>query len=551
MPGRTVRILLLEDNPTDAIFLREALSETRLVAFRTTRVERLEEALRALGKESFDVVLADLGLPDSQGIETFERLHATVPTLPIIILTALAEEAIAIQAVKSGAQDYLVKGHINVLGRVILYAIERMQSQERIRLLSEASVLLASTIDYETTLGNVAKLAVPRLGDWCAVHLLHEDGSVRHVGMAHTDPGKLENLRDMLSRFPSPPEAPHGYAKVLRTGKPELLQEVTDEMLRESSQDTEHLSLLRSLGLRSAMCAPLVVAGEMLGALSVASSESHRRFGSDELTFLEEVARRAALAISNSRLYKAMHAAVRAREEFLSVASHELKTPLTVLKLEMENILRTIRKGRQGALETVLGLAETGLAEGRKLERLVDELLDVSRLTSGRLALAPEQIDLSHLAREVTARFGKTQTADAPRIRLKAETGVVGRWDRLRLEQVIWNLLSNAVKYGKGEPVELEVSSGGEKGVLTVRDQGIGMTPGFLNRLFQPFERDSSAAGSDGLGVGLYIARRIVEAHGGQIRAETRQGKGSRFTVELPRIPQVSSALQASRGLGS
>jgi signal transduction histidine kinase len=303
------------------------------------------------------------------------------------------------------------------------------------------------------------------------------------------------------------------------------------------------LKLLRS----SSMCVPLTVRGKTIGAISLASAESQRLYNANDLSAFEELGRRAALAIDNAKLYESACVAARAREEFLSIASHELKTPLTVLRLELQNLERTLGKDHVDALGAARPRVAKSLEEGRKLDRLIDELLDVSRLTSGKLLLAREEMDLTSLARMAVERFEGTILGGRGLIKLKAEGPVFGRWDSLRIEQVLTNLLSNAVKYGKGNPIRVEVSQRGSLARLAVRDEGIGISQDLLGRIFRPFERGNPPGISEGLGLGLYIAKMIIEAHGGTIGVETVSGAGSTLTVELPTMPIPEGAGQETR----
>ncbi|MBX6342332.1 MAG: GAF domain-containing protein, partial [Thermomicrobiaceae bacterium] len=186
---------------------------------------------------------------------------------------------------------------------------ERALAQQRLAFLAEASALLAGSLDYETTLRRVAETVVPALADWCAVDLVERDGEVRRVAIAHVDPAKVSWARELAERYPYDPGAPHGLAKVLRTGEPEFWPEITDAMLAAAARDEEHLALLRSTGFSSAMIVPLVARGRTIGALSFIAAESGRHYTEADLMFAEEVARRAALAVENARLLRAARAA--------------------------------------------------------------------------------------------------------------------------------------------------------------------------------------------------------------------------------------------------
>lgn len=231
-----------------------------------------------------------------------------------------------------------------------------------------------------------------------------------------------------------------------------------------------------------------------------------------------------------------MRDAVKARDEFLSIASHELKTPLTSLRLQAQLRKRKMEKGDLAAfsperLPTLLNDDERQL---NRLIRLVDDMLDVSRLTSGKLQLSIEETDLGALVREVVNRFTPQLESSGIDIKFDTATSVVGEWDSYRIEQVFTNLLTNAMKYGGGKTIYIGVSQLGEKGLMTVRDQGIDIADVDRDRIFDQFERAVSPSGVNGLGLGLYIVNQMVEAHGGQIRVDSKLDQGSTFTVELP-----------------
>jgi signal transduction histidine kinase len=233
---------------------------------------------------------------------------------------------------------------------------------------------------------------------------------------------------------------------------------------------------------------------------------------------------------------------LRARDEFLSVTSHELKTPVSSLSLQLQTLLRRPPSNP----EQTRAKLEMAQRQVDRLTRLITELMDVSRITAGRLRLELDEIDLSVVVREVVARLGEDAALAQSTVEIRAEAAVVGRWDRFRLEQVVTNLLTNAFKFGGGKPIEVTVEAAGPVGRLRVADHGIGIAVEDLERIFHRYEQASSKRPHQGLGLGLYIARQIVEAHGGTIQVESVVGAGARFTVELPREPPEGSAHRPS-----
>ena len=244
---------------------------------------------------------------------------------------------------------------------------------------------------------------------------------------------------------------------------------------------------------------------------------------------------RAVAEQQSDRLVSDLRDAVAARDEFLSVASHELRTPLTTLKLVTRTLSRANRHARQ---EEASDLARQIAVIDRqvvRLETLTSALLDVSRITSGRLALHVESIDLVVLVGEIVNRFRAGHTEGAPVIEFQSETSVIGEWDPSRIDQVVSNLIANAVSYGKGAPFHVSVDTVGDAARIIVRDEGIGIAADQRTRIFERFERAVSSSNYGGLGLGLWIAKQIVSAHGGTIDVDSELGHGATFTVTLPR----------------
>jgi predicted ATPase/signal transduction histidine kinase len=286
---------------------------------------------------------------------------------------------------------------------------------------------------------------------------------------------------------------------------------------------------------RSVLCVPIVRQGKAMGLLYLENDLMAGAFTRDQLQVLDVLASQAAISIENARLHRRTLEALRLRDEFLSVASHELNTPLAALSLLLASLAPEGDPGwwtNRAVIERAVLLAKR---QGDRLTRLVGDLLEVSRLDRSRLQLNPTELDLAALVREVVDRVRPEAARARCPLTVQASSPVRGRWDRSRLDQVLTNLLSNAIKFGAGAPVEISASADGDTARLQVTDHGIGISPVEQARIFDRFARAVAVDNYGGLGLGLYICRTIVEAHGGTIQVESEPGRGARFTVDLPR----------------
>jgi PAS domain S-box-containing protein len=518
---------------------------------------------------------------------------------------------------------------------------ERRRTDEAQRFLTEASALLASSLDYETTLQQVTRLAVPEIADWCAVEML-DGGAFRPVAVAHIDPEKVQMAHELRQRYPPDPADMGGIPGVVRSSNPILVSDLTDDMLVAGARDEEHLRVIRALGMRSIMIVPLIAREQALGALSFIAAESGRRYDATDLALAEELARRAAIAVDNARLYQAAQSsearfhklfegvgdavvvmdpsgqyrdanpaftdltgytveelrqlrvgdlsadpararrwhsdfeqqgmwrgesewrrkdgeivpvegylttvslpegdvylgawrdisARRAQErmqrDFIAMITHELRNPLTSLKGYAQLMLRHTAYDPRGM--------EVIVSQANLMERLIDDLRDVVRLESRRLDLTRAEVDLVALARRSIEQTRALAKGHHLRAALP-EQPLMGSWDGDRLAQVMQNLLSNAIKYSPdGGAIVLRVEDRGYEARVSVSDQGIGIIPEALPRLFGPFYRAEGALtlGVQGLGLGLYITKALIEAHGGEIWVDSEAGKGSTFIFTLP-----------------
>ena len=415
-------------------------------------------------------------------------------------------------------------------------------AERRASFLAEAGRVLSSSLDYQKTLAQVARLAVPGLADWCAVDLLGEGGAPERLAVAHVDPGKVEWAHELQRRYPPDPEAPRGLYHVLRTGQSELYPVVTDEMLAAAARDEEHLRVLRDLKFSSVMIVPLSTHGRALGAMTFVSAESGRRYGAEDLRLCEALSLRAAAAIDNARLYQAAREASRLKDEFLATVSHELRTPLTAIV----GWLHLVRTGQMEASSVEQAL-ETVERNARSQAQLINDLLDVSRVVTGKLHL--EVLPVALAAVVDGAITSVRPAADAKRIDVRAALDpdlpdVQG--DRDRLQQVFWNLLSNSVKFTpEGGRIDVTVRAVDSSVEVEVRDTGQGISREFLPHVFDRFRQadQSTTREHGGLGLGLAIVRHLVELHGGTVRAESEgEGRGAAFAVTLPLVPAPQRA---------
>jgi len=406
---------------------------------------------------------------------------------------------------------------------------ERVQAS--LRFLSEASGVLAGSLDYDETLATVARLAVPWLADWASIDMLKPDGTFRRVAVAHVDPTKVHLAWELSRRQPANSRDSTGTANVVRTGKPEVFAEISDDLHEQAISDAEVLNIVRALGLVSSICIPLNVGGRPVGAITLVSAESQRHFGASDLALAEELARRASMAIDNARAYREAQDANRLKDDFLATMSHELRTPLNAI-LGWSTMLRT-RPGIdvKKALETIERNA-------RAQVRLIDEVLEISRIMTGKLRLDLQSIDLAAVFRASVDVVAPSALAKGIVLDVHATEPCPFYGDSIRLQQVFWNLLSNAIKFTpKGGHVEARLERSGSQVELTVADNGRGIRSDFLPVMFQRFRQaDSSTTRTEGgLGIGLAIVGHLVELHGGTVKAHSAgEGRGATFSVVLP-----------------
>ncbi|WP_338269585.1 sensor histidine kinase [Corallococcus caeni] len=418
---------------------------------------------------------------------------------------------------------------------VVTRDITEQRRNERVQeLLAEAGRVFHQSLDPDLRAAEVARLLVPEVADGCILYLLTPAGELRPRAVTHVQPEREASLWEALRRFPPRAGMPPAVWEVMRTGRSRMDVQVEPRDVEASAETDEHLLLIERVAIGSSMVVPLRAGNETLGAFVLLTARGHRRFTQADQVLVEELAGRAALALVNARLLREAREAV----DLIAVTAHDLGNPLHALQLLLSKVQRAREASRDEDVRQGLVAAR---GQAQRLGQLLHNLLDLSRLSSGKRVLDAAPVDLGELAREVVERFAEAAAQAGCDLKLEVEPGQVGQWDRIRLDRVVTNLLSNALKFGRGHPVTVSVSALDEEHTrLRVRDEGVGIAPEAQRRVFERFERERTrkAEAEAGYGLGLYIARQLVEAHGGVIHLESVPGRGATFTVDLPRIPR-------------
>jgi signal transduction histidine kinase len=404
-----------------------------------------------------------------------------------------------------------------------------LAAAQRLRFLSEASRVLAESLDYEATLGTVARLAVPDIADWCVVDLLQEDRSLVRVAIAHKDPARQQLAEELQRHYPARVEAATGPGQVLRTGQTDYHVHVPDSFLAVS--EPERLQLLRSLGLNSYLCAPLRARGRLLGTITL-FTEVGRILTSDDVTTAEDLARRAATAIDNARLYEHAQRALRSRDEMLAIVSHDLRTPLSAIMMGAEIQLATAPPTECG--RHMRQRAELFRRAARHMCRLISDLTDITQIEAGCLRVELHPYDPESLMREVVETVRPSGKKQGTRV-VYETVGTLPpvECDRDRIVQALSNLVSNAINVG-ARTIKLRAEAHGAAVVFTVQDSGPGIREDDLPHVFDRYWRGQKA-GYKGTGLGLPIVKGIIDAHGGRCHVSSKTGIGTTFSVSLPR----------------
>ena len=398
------------------------------------------------------------------------------------------------------------------------------RAQARLRFLADAGAMLDAAPSYADALREIAHRAADKLANYCAILV------------------EVPTRTTRLTLSASVPDLPWAQPEQLRR-----LDQLTRSFLNISAPITmavsgfensklspEQAELVRELEISHLIAVPMRGADANFGVVAFADRHGSGYYlEADDVTLAEELSRRFVAAIDRAHTVRDLEAAIQARDDFLSVASHELKTPLTPLQLQIQ----AIERRPQGELPAwLIPRLRVIRSQVERFARLVEQLLDISRIAEGRVQLELSYVDLDQVVRDVVARFESAGeiSRSGSTVELRGEPNLVGLWDRLRLEQVVTNLLSNALKYGERKPIGVRWHRDGDNAVLEVRDLGIGIAAEDQDRIFTRFERAVSVRHYGGFGLGLFVVRQLVDAMGGKVSVVSTPGQGATFKVVLP-----------------
>jgi PAS domain S-box-containing protein len=407
-------------------------------------------------------------------------------------------------------------------------------AEEIQRLFAESTRLLAEAFETDAIVASLSRVLVPRLCDWCLVDA-EVEGAIRQLAAAHADPSKDELLRRLERRRPPDPDAPSGVASVLRTGRSELHPDASEGPSLADALGAEHPEVLRELGAVSYLIVPLRARGRTLAAITLVTSESGRRLDDGDLSLAEDLGSRAAFAIDNARLYEQAQKATRARKEILEVVSHDLGNPLSVIMTAVEVVAR-VAPSDEPSSKMITRSVDAIRRAAKGMARMIRDLLDIEGIEAGRLSVDQQEQEAASLLRYAVGALEPLAADKSILLRVEAESvAALGVFcDRERIVQALSNLVGNAIKFSqKGGTIVLRAEPHPEGLVFSVTDEGPGIAPEALAHIFDRYWQVGETA-RFGRGLGLAIAKGIVEAHGGRIWVESRLGEGTRFFFTLP-----------------
>lgn len=564
----TSRVLLIDDDAGLLLALPEVLHRN-IIGIEVDTVSSARQVLALSDLCQYDAIVSDIKMPGMDGLTLLSELHLRCATTPIILMTSHDDHDFVVKALRGGAFDFIQKPidldyfvaalqraiqhqqlsrqvaaqnlalahHAEELEEAVEQAVaEAKTAQKRLSFLADASTLLTSSLDYTDTLNRLSRLAVLSIADYCIVDIMEADGNLQQVATAHTDRSKEEILKKIRYYHQDNDNSLYSPMTVLRTGQPILRSHISDAFLTVMAVNDEHLDLLRQLKPQSSITVPLKAGEQLLGVITFGSTKATRHYNADDLALAEDLTRRAALAIENARLYTQAQQALQVRDQFLAIAAHEFKTPMTGIMGIAQLLLRDFNRDeniKPRHKERLHLLVE----QTQRLNRLIMSLLDLSRLENGQLKLDQKEMDITELVQHTAENWNLLLEKHTLEYLPCAEKPLTVFADELRLEQVLQNLLQNAIKYSPdGGIITLAVEYNTDRVLIKVTDHGMGIPKEALSQIFNRFYRveTSNSVQINGLGLGLYVVREIINLHNGTVAVVSTEGKGSTFIITLP-----------------
>lgn len=423
-------------------------------------------------------------------------------------------------------------GNLLCVLTVISDRTRRKNRDDKLRFMVESAKILSLTADFRQRLIEKAKLTVPALADWCAIDILIGDDAIERTAVIHSDPKKIDYIKELEKHFPTDPKAPNSVRNLIKENRAQFIPVITDEMIKQGAKSPEHLEAIRKLNLKSIMTIPIAARGRGLGAMTLAYAESGRMYTEDDFRFFQEFGYHIGVILDNARLFEEVEKRDTAKDLFLASLSHELRNPLAPIKSSLE-LLKF-----KDLLPDVREEIEVIEHQFDHMARLLNDLLDVSRFTSAKISISPRPIDLRKLMeRALRATDALLRTADITMHFTYPSSAIFVKADETRLEQAITNLMSNAAKFTPaGGSIWVDVERVDANVVIKIRDNGAGIAPEDLPNIFEMYYQSRRAANvNSGLGIGLLLVKQIVGLHGGTITAASEGvGLGSEFTITIP-----------------
>ncbi|MEG3858997.1 sensor histidine kinase [Microcoleus sp. herbarium12] len=493
-----IKILLVEDNPADADLLAELLEVSGGVQWELVSVEFLYEAIAQLSKQPFDVVLLDLSLPDSRGLETLTRLREVAPDTAMVVMTGLDDEAIALESVRLGAQDYIVKGQITtqLLVRTIRYAIERSQtfqmlreSERRFRAIFDSSFQLTKLLTPEGVVLEVNETALDFSG------LRSEDIVGRPIWQMAIWP-QSRNFYEQLQ------------LAIAKASRGEFFRSEID-LLGKSGQIVTVDFSLKPVKNET---------GQVLLLIAEARDISDRKRAEAET--LKALAREKELS--------------ELRAKFVTMVSHEFRTPLTTIQFSAGLLQDYSSKWSEDKKNTHFVRIQLAI---KRMTELLEDILVIGKIEANTLPFQPVSLNLEKFCRQLVEEQQLNDSNQHPIAFIYEESNCEAKMDEKLLRQILGNVLSNAIKYSPaGSSVSLHLTYQNQEAVFQVQDQGIGIPQADLERILETFYRATNVGTISGTGLGLAIVKRAVELHNGKMAIDTQEGQGTTFTITLPLI---------------